>query len=234
MYVQTLHIYNLRCFVKQVIPLCYPGCPTEKPVPLDNVTLLVGNNGAGKTTILKACALATLSPVLMQSGLVPYHLVRRPIERRTSKTKPYEALVKANALLHEQDVGRGASDKPEDLLTRLQPRGDSNYDVLINSRVPGWQRERLGLPGSGRIGHRNDGRKRAYGRGRPRDDAGRRVDRIPALRDPSSNVNARPFGSSMSVACTAYVHCSPTKIGPFGSLVIRGGVLPLTTGSRNR
>jgi energy-coupling factor transporter ATP-binding protein EcfA2 len=135
MYVESLHIYNLRCFGKAVIDLRYPGKVEEKPVPVENVTLLLGNNGAGKTTILKALALATLSPMLMQSGLVPYHLVRRPVPR-TPKSKPYEALVKAVSLLHEQDVGPKAMNKPEDLLARLQPRGTSNYDLLVASRVP--------------------------------------------------------------------------------------------------
>jgi hypothetical protein len=72
----------------------------------------------------------------MQSGLVPYHLVRRPLPRTSPKSKPYEALVKAITLLHSQDVGSTASAKPEDLLARLQPRGTSNYDLLVSSRVP--------------------------------------------------------------------------------------------------
>jgi len=135
-YVQSLHIYNLRCFGKGVVELCYPGRLAEEPVPLENVTLLLGNNGAGKSTVLKALALATLSPVLMQSGLVPYHLVRRPVPRRATTSKPYEALVKAVTLLHQQDVGSTASTKPVDLLARLQPRGKSNYDLLMTSRVP--------------------------------------------------------------------------------------------------
>jgi len=119
-----------------VIELPYPGRIEEEPVPLENVTLLLGDNGSGKTAVLKALALATLSPVLMQSGLVPYYLVRRPIPRRAAKSKPYEALVKAVAILHEQDVGSTASTKPVDLLARLQPRGKSNYDLLMTSRVP--------------------------------------------------------------------------------------------------
>ena len=136
MYVESLHVYNLRCFGKAVIELRYPGRTAEEPVPLENVTLLLGDNGAGKTAVLKALALATLSPVLMQSGLVPYYLVRRPIPRRAASSKPYEALVKARALLHKQDVGSTASTRPVDLLARLQPRGKSNYDLLLTSRVP--------------------------------------------------------------------------------------------------
>jgi predicted ATP-binding protein involved in virulence len=78
MYVTSLEIENLRCFEKAELSLLYPGMKGLPKGVLDNVNLLVGVNGAGKTTILKAVALVVLTPVLESSGFVPYYLVRRP------------------------------------------------------------------------------------------------------------------------------------------------------------
>jgi hypothetical protein len=92
MYLTSLEMKNLRCFETATVSLLYPGkAGVPKPV-LANVNLLLGVNGAGKTTILKAIALAVLTPVLQSSGFVPYWLVRRPARpaarRRKSKKIP--------------------------------------------------------------------------------------------------------------------------------------------------
>ena len=52
--------------------------PSVPSGALKNVTLLVGINGTGKTSILRAIALGVLSPILGQSGYRPYYLVRVP------------------------------------------------------------------------------------------------------------------------------------------------------------
>ena len=44
---------------------------------LPNVNLLLGNNGLGKTTLLKAVALAALGPAVRSSGIYASRLVRR-------------------------------------------------------------------------------------------------------------------------------------------------------------
>src|SRR5687768_9177832 len=78
MYVTSLKVENVRCFESAELSLLYPGKPNVPEKVLANVNLILGVNGAGKTTILKAIALAVLTPVLESSGFVPYHLVRRP------------------------------------------------------------------------------------------------------------------------------------------------------------
>lgn len=64
MYVTSLEIKNLRCFETAQVSLLYPGKPDVPKQVLANVNLLLGLNGSGKTTILKALALAVLSPVV--------------------------------------------------------------------------------------------------------------------------------------------------------------------------
>ncbi len=97
MYIERLKIRNLRCFKSAELALRFPGEKSEaaSQVVLPNVNLLLGDNGAGKTTVLKALALATLSPVIRQSGFVPFYLVRL---RHTTAT------IQARVRLSEQDV----------------------------------------------------------------------------------------------------------------------------------
>ncbi len=77
MYVESVTMTDFRCFEKAVGTFVYPrkeGLPEDA---LDNVTLLMGINGAGKTSTLRGVALALLSPIIAQSGLYPRYLVRR-------------------------------------------------------------------------------------------------------------------------------------------------------------
>jgi hypothetical protein len=103
MYVRSLSIQNLRSFESVELSLRHPGEPppsTGGSVPhLDNVTLLLGSNGSGKTSVLRAVALGTLSPVLASgSGYVPYALVRRVQGRPLAM-----AHVTARVTLHAED-----------------------------------------------------------------------------------------------------------------------------------
>ncbi len=99
MYIKSLHAENLRCFRHIALDLQYPG-RSSGAAALPNVNLLVGNNGAGKTTVLKALALASISPVLESSGFVPYRLVRRADDEQ-----PSHATMRATVMLHGQDLG---------------------------------------------------------------------------------------------------------------------------------
>lgn len=110
MYIRNLKIKNLRCFEEAELNLQYPG-RAEKDAPrLPNINLLLGNNGAGKTTVLKAIALVALSPVMPQSGFVPYHMVRRTKAESsglkstgTESSHLEQAQVTAEVLLHMPD-----------------------------------------------------------------------------------------------------------------------------------
>lgn len=99
MYIRHLRIRQLRCFADANLSLRYPTeirRETDDP-SYPNVNLLLGDNGAGKTTILKAIALAVLAPVIGGSGFRSFYLVRR-------NTNTRRALIESNVILHGQDV----------------------------------------------------------------------------------------------------------------------------------
>jgi hypothetical protein len=104
-YIQSLQIENLRTFETARIDFNVPG---EEPSPdvslMPNVNLLLGDNGSGKTSVLRAVALAALGPILASgSGFVPYSLVRRV----RSATASGPARMVAKLLLHDQDGHAG-------------------------------------------------------------------------------------------------------------------------------
>ncbi|MCP3919719.1 MAG: AAA family ATPase [bacterium] len=129
MYVHTVDIRELRCFREASLDICVPTGRASRSGPLSNVTLLLGDNGVGKTTVLKAIALATLAPVMASgSGFVPYSLVRRT---RSGAAKL--ASVRAELAFHAQDGVEG----PESAELHLRPtRGFT--DRLDGSKLPEW------------------------------------------------------------------------------------------------
>ena len=67
MYIRSLRISNLRSFRSAELTFQYPGRDDgSRTVP--NVNLLLGNNGAGKSSILRAIALAAIGRVMSSSG----------------------------------------------------------------------------------------------------------------------------------------------------------------------
>jgi len=75
MYISRLEISNLRSIEHAVLEL---NRPRSRKLRCPNVNVLLGDNGSGKTTVLRAAALAALAPVLGQSsGFVPDGLMRR-------------------------------------------------------------------------------------------------------------------------------------------------------------
>ncbi len=113
MYVSSIEIKDFRGFEHASVDLVHPtgsrrGSKKKKSNKgddsyLPNVTLLIGVNGAGKTSILKAIAMSVLVPVIQDSGYRPYHLVRK----QGSGLVADSAQVSAQICLHGQDVGNG-------------------------------------------------------------------------------------------------------------------------------
>lgn len=81
MYVEKLTMKDFRCFEQAEVTFVYPGKEGLPADALNNVTLLIGINGTGKTSVLKAVALAQLSPIIGSSGFFPRHLVRVSAEK---------------------------------------------------------------------------------------------------------------------------------------------------------
>ncbi|NJK32858.1 MAG: AAA family ATPase [Deltaproteobacteria bacterium] len=95
MYVRSIELEHFRCFDHQRVELQVPRAGVE----LSNVSLLLGNNAAGKSTLLRALALATMSGIIDQSGFVPRYLVRFSGDR-DERTARLEATVE----LERQDA----------------------------------------------------------------------------------------------------------------------------------
>lgn len=114
MYLDTIEILNFRTFRKAKIELLHSERNWSEDLPepkLPNVNLLLGNNGLGKTTFLKAVSLAAMGPAVSDIGIFPYRLVRREpgsqdseVATQNSSTSPEnDAIIRASFQPHEQD-----------------------------------------------------------------------------------------------------------------------------------
>jgi hypothetical protein len=128
MYVQSLHMTNLRMFASASVHFSVPGEGREDGA-LPNVTVLLGDNASGKTTLLRAIAMAALSPVMISSsGFVPYGLVRRT----TLRTEP-DADIRGT-FKRRDEPGAGH----EDLWLKLRSNPSSFTDRVALAAQPQW------------------------------------------------------------------------------------------------
>ena len=77
MFIESIQIEDLRCFRQTAVSFRHPELASPGSAALPNVTLLLGNNGAGKSSLLRAVSLAALAAVVQSSGYVPFSMVRR-------------------------------------------------------------------------------------------------------------------------------------------------------------
>src|SRR5712692_3701735 len=115
MYIDHIALKDFRTFKSAKISFVHPdadfkelGLPTPR---LPNINLLLGNNGLGKTSLLRGIAAAALGPAVRSSGLYAYRLVRRGPEHRRKKMPrgARQAVIDALFTMHRQDQTRVGS-----------------------------------------------------------------------------------------------------------------------------
>lgn len=129
MYIKSIMIENLRSIRQERVDFIYPGRLQDSafsdvhswPPRLNNLTLLVGNNGSGKTTILDAVALAILTPILPSSGYRPFSLVRRLPD---GKALP---VAKAVATVELDSCESSGAAKETTITLSVERRGDIEF-----------------------------------------------------------------------------------------------------------
>lgn len=132
MYAKKLSIYEFKCFQKATLSLQYPGRTGKGVSAIANINVLLGDNGGGKSSVLRALAIAVLAPALMHSGFVPYRLVRRLASGEPAATK---SLLKVNAAPDPQELTAGLRTKME-LLARLDAASKGSRDRIHLEQTP--------------------------------------------------------------------------------------------------
>lgn len=141
MYIDKLRIRNLRTFRDSTLEFIHPGTnfkALDMPKPkLPNVNLLLGDNGSGKTSVLKSVAMAALGPAVSDANLPIYRLVRRsagaPVKHKTP-----EAVLDASFTLHEQDTWGGSKLKGLTDETRIQRKGEVERVLWKGDNEKAW------------------------------------------------------------------------------------------------
>ncbi|MGL6244824.1 AAA family ATPase [Pseudomonas sp.] len=114
MHISKLQIENLRSFENATLEFNLPG---TEGLQYPNVSVLLGDNGLGKTSILKAVALAVLGPLLSgNSGFVPEGLIRRAPAKVGGKIN-----LKKNTAILTADILSTVEEKPQKDPTESMP-----------------------------------------------------------------------------------------------------------------
>jgi hypothetical protein len=127
MYVRRLQLENLRTFERAEFDF---QVPTGEAGELPNLTLIVGTNGSGKSTVLRSVALAAIAPVLSSSGYVP-----RSLARRTERDGALRGNISAEFEFTKED---GVAEPSWHSTLSFQPPRDGWVDRLMASDAPTW------------------------------------------------------------------------------------------------
>jgi AAA domain, putative AbiEii toxin, Type IV TA system/AAA domain len=138
MRISRLRVQNLRTLQDVVLEF---NTPLNDDCEFPNVNVLLGGNGSGKTTVLRAAALAVLGPLLSgSSGFVPEGLIRRTgliaSRLRRARPTPKTGVATATLRLDPRDIPvahRGLLDVEFDLSATISRVGD-NERMVSRSR----------------------------------------------------------------------------------------------------
>mgnify|MGYP000114640406 CR=1 FL=1 len=124
MYIDRIQLDRIKCFAKAEATFCHPD--RSVPHPLDNIHLVVGINGVGKSTLLQSIVLGLLGMELRDSGWIPTGW------RQHGMSSEDRARVAVDPVFHNVDgalftPGVGQARLRADLL----PRGDRRELVDI-------------------------------------------------------------------------------------------------------
>lgn len=131
MYIRELGLNDLRTFSSTRIAFCHRGRQDALRPHLPNVNLLLGDNGSGKTSVLRAIALAGLGPVVQDAGILPYSLVRK-----TKKGIANKAVIAAELISHPQDRMRAPIFSSQ---INVHRRGDVERFEYATIDAPEWE-----------------------------------------------------------------------------------------------
>jgi predicted ATP-binding protein involved in virulence len=153
MYIDSIRVKNFRSFEEAEIAFVHPdsdfgamGMPRPR---IRNVNLLVGDNGAGKSSLLKAISLACLGPVAGDSGIYPFRLIRRGAGKVDARRRLIPAAINASFSVDVQDgfaEGRAMLDSTIEISNRRDLEfiesqilpDDKHWEPIFSSLSPAF------------------------------------------------------------------------------------------------
>ena len=127
MYVESVSMTDFRCFEKAETTFVYPGMPGLPEGALPNVTLLIGINGAGKTSLLRGVALGLLTDGIHSLGYIPYSLIRVNPKRAIQQSQ-----LRCRAIANTDEERRKLFDMKVDRNDWITPRNMNPVKLLAN------------------------------------------------------------------------------------------------------